>query len=50
MSLWSCYERDQRYSSSEGVPRCVPEDLPGLPPKHDVEFTIVLKPGTTLIS
>jgi hypothetical protein len=27
-----------------------PEDLPGLPPKRNVEFVIELKPGTTPIS
>jgi hypothetical protein len=27
-----------------------PEELPGLPPEHDVEFSIELKPGTTLVS
>jgi hypothetical protein len=27
-----------------------PEDLPGMPPDQDVEFTIALQPGTALIS
>ena len=27
-----------------------PEDLPGLPPNRDVEFTIELEPGTAPIS
>jgi hypothetical protein len=27
-----------------------PEELPGLPPEHDVEFSIELKPGTTPVS
>jgi hypothetical protein len=31
-------------------PDVFPEDLPGLPPEWDVEFGIVLKPGTTPIS
>jgi hypothetical protein len=31
-------------------PDVFPEDLPGLPPKRDVEFVIELKPGTTPIS
>jgi hypothetical protein len=31
-------------------PVVFPEDLPGLPPKQDVEFDIDLKPGTTPIS
>jgi hypothetical protein len=31
-------------------PGVFPEDLPGLPPKRDVEFVIELKPGTTPIS
>jgi hypothetical protein len=30
-------------------PDVFPEDLPGLPPKRDVEFAIELKPGTTPI-
>jgi hypothetical protein len=31
-------------------PDVFPEDLPGLPPKRDVEFAIELKPGTAPIS
>jgi hypothetical protein len=31
-------------------PDVFPEDLPGLPPKRDVEFVIELKPGTAPIS
>jgi hypothetical protein len=31
-------------------PDVLPEDLPGLPPKRDVEFVIELKPGTAPIS
>jgi hypothetical protein len=31
-------------------PNVFPEDLPGLPPKRDVEFVIELKPGTAAIS
>jgi hypothetical protein len=31
-------------------PDVFPKDLPGLPPKRDVEFVIELKPGTTPIS
>jgi hypothetical protein len=31
-------------------PNVFPEDLPGLPPKRDVEFVIGLKPGTAPIS
>jgi hypothetical protein len=31
-------------------PDVFPEDLPGLPPERDVEFVIVLKPGTAPIS
>jgi hypothetical protein len=31
-------------------PGVFPEDLPGLPPKRDVEFVVELKPGTTPIS
>jgi hypothetical protein len=31
-------------------PDVFPDDLPGLPPKRDVEFAIELKPGTTPIS
>jgi hypothetical protein len=31
-------------------PNVFPEDLPGLPPKRDVEFVIELKTGTTPIS
>jgi hypothetical protein len=27
-----------------------PEELPGLPPERDVEFSIELKPGTTPVS
>jgi hypothetical protein len=31
-------------------PDVFPEDLPGMPPDRDVEFTIELQPGTSLIS
>jgi hypothetical protein len=31
-------------------PDVFPDDLPGLPPDRDVEFTIELEPGTALIS
>ena len=31
-------------------PDVFPEDLPGLPPEREVEFTIDLAPGTALIS
>jgi len=31
-------------------PDVFPEDLPGRPPDHDVEFEIELKPGTAPIS
>jgi hypothetical protein len=31
-------------------PDVFPEDLPGMPPKHKVEFAIELEPGTTPIS
>ena len=31
-------------------PDVFPEDLPGLPPEREVEFTIDLAPGTTPIS
>jgi hypothetical protein len=31
-------------------PNVFPEDLPGMPPDRDMEFTIELQPGTSLIS
>jgi hypothetical protein len=31
-------------------PDVFPEELPGLPPERDVEFSIELKPDTTLVS
>jgi hypothetical protein len=31
-------------------PDMFPKELPGLPPEHDVEFSIELKPGTTPVS
>jgi hypothetical protein len=31
-------------------PDVFPEELPGLPPERDVEFSIELKPGTTPVS
>jgi hypothetical protein len=36
----------------EGIPfaREYPDDLPGMPPDRDMEFTIELQPGTTPIS
>jgi hypothetical protein len=31
-------------------PDVFPEELPGMPPDHDIEFVIGLKPGTFLMS
>ncbi|GJW46545.1 putative reverse transcriptase domain-containing protein [Tanacetum coccineum] len=39
-----------RHSVSSEFPRCIPEDLPGLPPVRQVEFQIDLIPGAAPVA
>jgi hypothetical protein len=36
--------------SGLSLPRCFPDELPGMPPDRDIEFAIELQPGTAPIS
>src|SRR5262249_24839305 len=40
----------EHFSIVRDFPDVFPEDLPGLPPKREIEFNIELLPGTNLIS
>jgi hypothetical protein len=42
--------RSRTPSGGEGVVDIFPEELPGMPPERELEFTIDLKPGTESIA
>ncbi|KAA0045380.1 gag protease polyprotein [Cucumis melo var. makuwa] len=50
----SRYQRTRSFpilrASGKGVPRCFPDELPGLPPPREIDFAIELESGTAPIS